>query len=157
MEKVSLNNVQLDVLARSQPSLKPYFYGTVPCDRLPEKPHKKGPVGYIVNMDPQGQPGRHWIALWMCQDVCEIMDSYALPLDTYLTTEPLQRWLDQHWKFNIHNGKSLQSLYSQSCGDYALMFLIDRSKGHDMNTFLRCFSPHDYVQNDHKVGQMLKN
>ena len=45
MEKVSLNNVQLDVLARSQPSLKPYFYGTVPCDRLPEKPNKKGPMG----------------------------------------------------------------------------------------------------------------
>jgi len=45
MEKVSLNNVQLDVLARSQPSLKPYFYVTVPCDRLPEKPNKKGPMG----------------------------------------------------------------------------------------------------------------
>ena len=49
MEKVSLNNVQLDVLARSQPSLKPYFYGTVPCDRLPDKLDKQGPVGYIVN------------------------------------------------------------------------------------------------------------
>ena len=34
MEKVSLNNVQLDHLARSHPSLGPHFYGTVPCDRL---------------------------------------------------------------------------------------------------------------------------
>ena len=59
MEKVSLNNVQLDHLANSQPSLKPYFYGTVPCDRLPDSPDKVGPVGYIVNTDPQGYPGRH--------------------------------------------------------------------------------------------------
>ena len=111
MEKVSLNNVQLDHLARSQSSLKPHFYGTVPCDRLPESPDTKGPVGYIVNTDPQGYPGRHWIALWTYDNVCEIMDSYALPLDSYLTTIPLQAWLDKHWKYLLRNGQSLQSLY----------------------------------------------
>ena len=69
MEKVALNNVQLDRLAQSQPNLKPYFYGTRPCDRLPDLPDKKGPVAYIVNTDQQGQPGRHWIvALWTCDD-----------------------------------------------------------------------------------------
>lgn len=156
MEKVSLNNVQLDLPVKSQPSLKPYFYGTLPCDRLPNQPDKKGPVGYIVKTDPQGQPGRHWIALWTQNNVCEIMDSYALPLETYLTTRPLQEWLDRHWKYVMHNGQSLQSLYSQSCGDYALFFLIDRSQGQTMNTFLNRFDKHDYVNNDHKVGQMLK-
>ena len=25
-----------------------------------------------------------------------------------------------------------------------------------MNEFLKCFSKHDYVDNDHKVGQLLK-
>ena len=54
MEKVALNNVQLDRLADSQPTLKPHFYGTVPCDRLPSSPDKKGPVGYIVNTDREG-------------------------------------------------------------------------------------------------------
>ena len=52
MEQVALNNVQLDYLARDDPQLKPYFYGTVACDRLP-----KTPQGYIVNTD---QPGQHW-------------------------------------------------------------------------------------------------
>ena len=56
MENVSLNNVQLDQLANSQPSLNPYFNGTIPCDHLPNSPDKRGPVGYIVNMDPQGPP-----------------------------------------------------------------------------------------------------
>ena len=156
MEKVALNTVQLDLLAISQPSLKPYFYGTVLCDRLPSPPDKKGPVAYIVNTDREGQPGRHWLALWTCDDECEILDSYALPLDMYLTTEPLQTWLDRHWKIVIQNTQSLQSLYSQSCGDYALFFLIDRSQGKSMNEFLKRFEKHDYVHNDQKVGQMLK-
>ena len=156
MEKVALNNIQLDRLADGQSTLKPYFYGTMPCDRLPRSPDKKGPVAYIVNTDREGQPGRHWLALWTCDDECEILDSYPLPLKTYLTTGPLQTWLDRHWKNVIQNSQSLQSLFSQSCGDYALFFLIDRSQGKSMNEFLKRFDKHDYVHNDHKVGQMLK-
>ena len=105
---------------------------------------------------PQGQPGRHWIALWTQNNVCELMDSYALPLEMYLSTRPLQEWLDRHWKYVVQNGRSLQSLYSQSCGDYALMYLIDRAKGRTLNEFLNRFKKHDYVNNDHKVGHMLK-
>ena len=56
----------------------------------------------------------------------------------------------------IQNSQSLQSLYSQSCGDYALFFLIDRSKGKSMDEFFKRFDKHDYVHNDNKVLQMLK-
>ena len=52
MEKVPLNNVQLDHLAKADAILKPYFYATVACDRLPRQPIKKEPCGYIVNTDP---------------------------------------------------------------------------------------------------------
>ena len=74
----------------------------------------------------------------------------------YLTTQPLRAWLDRHWKLVIQNGQSLQSLYSRSCGDYMLFFLIHRSQGKSMDEFLKRFNKHDYVYNDHKVGQMLK-
>ena len=59
MEQVTLNNVQLDYLARDDVQLKPYFYGTVACDRLPKTPLKKTAQGYIVNTDPHDQPGQH--------------------------------------------------------------------------------------------------
>ena len=84
------------------------------------------------------------------------MDSYTVSLDVYGTAEPLKVWLERHFKYQIHNGKSLQSLFSQSCGDYALMFLIDRAEGRSMNAFLNRFTSHDFVENDHKVGHMLK-
>ena len=157
MEKVPLNNIQLDHLAKADAILKPYFYGTVACDRLPRRPIKKEPRRYIVNTDPHDRPGRHWLALWTHSGhVCEVVDSYALPLECYETTEPLQDWLKSHWTYVIYNGQSLQSIYSKSCGDYALFYLKDRARGQSMNEFLRRFSKHDYVDNDHKVGQMLK-
>ena len=145
--------LQLDHLALSHPSLGPHFYGTVPCDHLPDKPEKCGPLGYIMNTDPQGQPVRSWIPLWTQNNVCELMDNYALLLETYSSTRPLQEWSDQHWKYVMQNGRSVQSLYSQSCGNYAL---IDQAEGRNLNDFFNRFKKHDYMNNDHKVGQMLK-
>lgn len=55
MEQVALNNVQLDYLARKDDVLKPHFYDTVACDRLPEKPIR-GPCGSTGNTDPQDLP-----------------------------------------------------------------------------------------------------
>ena len=93
-------------------------------------------MAYIVNMDPRDKPSLHWIAVWTHGNKCKILDSYAVSLDVYGTDEPLKAWLDHHFKCQIHNGKCLQLLFSQSCGDYALMFLIDRAKGWSMNVFL---------------------
>ena len=54
------------------------------------------PTAYIFNMDLHNKPGRHWIAFWTRGNVCEILDSYALPLLEYKTTDPLKEWLDCH-------------------------------------------------------------
>ena len=64
-------------------------------------------------------------------------------LETYLTTRPLQDWLDRHWKY------VMQSVQSEL---WRLRLLIDRSRGKSMNKFLNRFDKHDYVKNDHKVG-----
>ena len=156
MEKVALNNVQLDHLAKHHPSLGPFFHGTVACDQLPRRPIKTQARGYIVNTDLHDLPGRHWIALWTCDNVCEVLDSYALPLEVYETARPLEDWLNTHWKYVVFNGQSLQSVYNQSCGDYALVYLIDRAEGRSTRQFEARFKKHDYLYNDHKVGQMLK-
>ena len=84
------------------------------------------------------------------------MDSYDLSLEVYCTTDPMMEWLNRHFKYQMHNGQSLQSLFSQSCRDYALMYLIDRAEGQSMQHFLNRCRRNDYVNNDHKVGQMMK-
>ena len=85
------------------------------------------------------------------------MDSNGLALDVYGTTGPIMKWSNRYFNYQMHNNEqSLQSLFSQSCGDYALMYLIDRAEGRSMNDFLNRFRQNDYVNNDHKVGQMLR-
>ena len=84
------------------------------------------------------------------------MDGYSLSLEVYGTTDPMMEWLNRHFKYQMHNGQSLQFLFSQSCGDYALMYLIDRAEGRSMQHFLNRFRRDNYVTNDHKVGQIMK-
>ena len=156
MEQVALNNVQLDYLARDDPQLKPYFYGTVACDRLSKTPDKKTPRGYIVNTDPHDQPDQHWLALWTYQKVCEMMDSYALPLERYEQATSLRDWVVRHRKYVVTDGKSLQALNSKSCGDYALLYLKAKARGRTLQECLNDFSDRDYVSNDHKASQRVK-
>ena len=56
----------------------------------------------------------------------------------------------------VTNGKSLQAIHSKSCGDYALLYLKAKARGRTLQDFLNDFSDVDYVSNDHKVGQRIK-
>ena len=156
MEFVALTDQQLTSLAKEDPCLKEIFYGTVPCDRSPKSPVKHKPRAYIVNTDPHDKPGQHWIALWTQNNVCEVMDSYGLPLDRYPQAKPLKEWVTKHWKYVVTNGRSLQGLHSQACGHYALLYLKLKAQGGTLQDFLNYFSPYDRAKNDHEVGQILK-
>ena len=131
--------------------------GTVPCDGLPKSPVKNKPRAYIVNTDPHDKPGQHWIALWTQNNVCEVMNSYGLPLDMYPQAKPLKEWVMKHWKYVVTNGRSVQGLHSQTCGHYALLYLKLKAQGGTLQDFLSYFSRYDRVKNDHKVGAILKN
>ena len=152
MEWVAATDAQLDRVARRDERLAPFFAGVFACDRLPWPPVRDRPQGYIVNTDPHDRPGRHWLAVWTePEEECELMDSYALPLETY-GSEPLERWLSHHWSVLKTNRQSLQTVTSWTCGHYALMYLCQKSRGRSLSNFLSDFSPHDYVQNDHRVS-----
>ena len=139
MESVALSNEQLDYLARDDPLLKAYFRGVFPCDGLPSKPRGQQSA-YIINTDKKGQPGKHWIALWTRDNLCEVMDSYALPIEVY-GAKPLEEWLKK-WKYVVSNGQSLQNENSKSCGHYALMFL--KAKARDYAHYIVAFkNPRD--------------
>ena len=105
MAFVPLNSRMLNYLANDDPVLKRYFHGTHPADQLPHLPLNRVRRAYIVNTDPAGEPGEHWLALWTQGDVCQVFDSYGLNQDT------------------------LQALESQTCGHYALMYLKSSARG----------------------------
>ena len=101
------------------------------------------------------------MALWTQGYVCEVLDSYALPMEKYEQANPLRDWIVQHWKYLVTNGKSLQAINSDSCGDDALLYNKAKARGRTLQEFLNDFSDHDYVSNDLKaaarVNQLICN
>ena len=118
MELVALSDRQLRALALSDPELKRVFQGVYPSDRLPAHPPKTTRGAYIVNTDPDGDPGQHWLALWTDQGVCEVMDSYGLPLTVYVAPG-LHEWITKHWKYVVRTDRTLQAYDSMACGHYS--------------------------------------
>ena len=51
---------------------------------------------------------------------------------------------------------TLQEMESQSCGQYALMYLKMKARGKSMHDFISLFKKGNYVYNDHLVGEMVK-
>jgi len=154
MELVPLSDRTLTQLAQADRELRRVFEGVFPADRLPKSPSKTVRAAYIVNTDPAGEPGQHWLALWTKDNVLEVFDSYGLPLNTYRDPE-LTKWIKQ-WKYVVTSDMTLQAMDSQTCGHYALMFLKAKARGATFQEFLSQWYHGDYVGNDHIVANRLK-
>ena len=135
MEFVPLSDTVLSYLAQDDRELKPYFRGVFPADKLPLV-SKKRVNAYIVNTDPAGEPGEHWLGIWTYHNTCEVFDSYGLPLSSY-KNPTLQTWFKQ-WKEAIGSDQPLQAMDSFTCGHYVLFFFKSQSK---TCLFSRFFSP----------------
>ena len=68
MEFVALRDTELRDLALDDPRLRRMFQGVYPAGQLPRSPPKTIRVAYIVNIDPAGEPGQHWLGLWTEQN-----------------------------------------------------------------------------------------
>ena len=154
MEFVALSDRVLRTLALEDPQLRRVFHGVYPADQLPRAPPTSVRQAYIVNTDPAGEPGQHWLGLWTDQNKCEVFDSYGLPLHVY-TNPDLHQWWSQ-WKHLTRSDMTLQALDSQTCGHYALFFLKARAQGQSYQDFLGQWSCDNLVMNDQKVAQQLK-
>ena len=154
MEFVALSDTVLRALALDDPELRRVFQGVYPADKLPPSPPQTVRAAYIVNTDPAGEPGQHWLGMWTEQNKCEIFDSYGLPLHVYKNPE-LHQWWSQ-WKYLTRSDITLQAMDSQTCGHYALFFLKTRAQGQSYKDFLGRRSTDNLVLNDHKVAQDLK-
>lgn len=158
MELIPTTDQQLRTLAEDDEDLSPYFAGVFPSDKLPKHPVKDKLQGYIVNIDESSQPGSHWIGIWTQdndwgENHCTVMDSFGIPLSRYQAFA-LESWLAKHWtKENITmNTHSFQAIDSQTCGAYALMFIMHCSLGGNLKSFQDIFSTKDFVTNDHRLG-----
>ena len=155
MEFVPFTTEQLSYLAKQDPYLAPIFAGVFAADQLAGLPEQWKKRAYIVNTDPIDKPGSHWLAIFTEKHTCEIFDSYGLPLNWYKPSDVVE-WVCEHFANINSNAVTLQEMNSQSCGQYALMYLKAKARGQSMQDFISLFKKGDFVFNDHLVGEMIK-
>ena len=106
-----------------------------------------------MNTDPAGEPGEHWLAIWTQHNVCEVFDSYGLPLSSY-KNPALQAWFKQ-WKEVITSDQPLQAMDNYTCGRYALLFLKAKARSSSFQAFLAQWHFHNLVLNDVRAGEKI--
>ena len=152
MEFVALSDSVLRIFGQEDPILKPLFKGVYPADKLP-KVSKQETYAMIVNTDPAGKPGQHWLAIFTQWGCCQVFDSFALPLKTY-NNPTLQAWFNK-WPTRMTSNKPLQSLDTFTCGHYAILFLKARARNQSFEDFLQPWSNDNFVLNDLKAGEAI--
>ena len=107
-----------------------YYRGCRPSDQL-QLPFKY-PSAYVVNEDPKGLPGTHWVAIFLKNPrEAYYFDSFGRePLDR------IQQFLSNYEKI-VKNHKIFQSPLSNTCGLYAIYFLIHMSKGNSFDSLIK--------------------
>lgn len=107
--------------------------GVFAADRIPTK--YKRPAAFIINTDDYGQPGTHWIAIFIPKKASiEYFDSYGLSpyIQSHRSFLKGKKW--------IHNDREMQSLTSTVCGHYCLLFLASRMNGFSLQQFKNSFT-----------------
>ena len=115
-----MNGQQLQRIIRQDAYMNAVTWGVFARDGLPRDDLRLG--AYVVNTE--NPPGEHWFLLYAGVRV-ELYDSLGRNPKDYDIHLPCD-YIDQR----------LQSLHSDSCGQYVLYFLYWRSRGIDMQTLL---------------------
>jgi hypothetical protein len=111
------------------------FGGVYALDEVHEAPFNLDEnMGIIINLDTSDLPGSHWVALWMDNDEksWDYYDSYGEDPPVMLM-EQIQDIMinlapEMYYKFRI-NRVVQQRSNSDTCGFFAMRFLLDRMEG----------------------------
>jgi len=144
-----MNNHQIASLLYSNRHTRNIFGGVYSADTVPPPSLVTEPIAYVVNKDPEGMPGSHWVAVFLAENsLCEYFDSYGLPCD-------LEKVNDLIGEEYIYNPVQLQSLITTVCGQHACFYILNKSRDKSMVDIIKSY-PGVPLLNDNFVNQMLE-
>ena len=142
-----MNTAQIHRALESNHVTRSTFRGVYSSDTVPV--FATYPSGCVVNTDPAGQPGTHWVALYQEKPgVMETFDSFGKDFCSYTINLPPCRLITQ-----CHQ---LQSDSSTVCGQFCMFFLLRRASGETYSHILHLFTDHK-LANDIMVCQYVNH
>ena len=129
-----------------------HFLGCFPLNGLPSFP-TSFPKSMIINTQPSGHPGEHWVALVLTETNCYYFDSFALP------TIPLNidMYLQPHYKGITYLDYRIQDSTSNYCGAYCVCFVLHVQDDLTYDQFSGHYYSDNLLENDEILKQDFSN
>lgn len=143
---------QIDKMLRTDRYTRSSYLGVFPADRLPQK-ITNFPSALVVNTDPHQLPGSHWVAFYFTdKKEGEFMDSYGHSPGFYHPA--FEQFLKRNSTRWTYNHTSLQHPLSDVCGQYAIFYVLHRSRQVNPNKIINMFG-RDKAHNDFLVRRFI--
>ena len=134
-----MDNEQIERVLQADPYTRPILQAVCPKNKIPW-PHTD-PAAYVINLDPAGYPGSHWIGVFIDKKHNESNYFDSMGQTPIPACIPLLR-LCANVRFNPH---MLQD-HSMVCGQFVIMFLLMRARGYTFKETLQKLSHPDNDQ-----------
>ena len=147
-----LSNQELEqaILRAGDTNVCQAFRGVYPMDQLPHV--VEPPAFIIVNTDVHNLPGKHWMVLFVDEDLSgEVFDSLAFPL-----CNAVIRFMNKHTRQWTFNRLAYQHPFSPSCGVFVLYYVTQRLYYDSLNHFCNTLST-DISVNERMMQNFYKS
>jgi hypothetical protein len=104
-------------------------YHVLPSDRLCDVNLSRYPILIVANDQPSNLPGGHWVGMGIMKrgHPLTFFCSYGLPIEYY--GDDYKKFSNKFPNTSVKTRRALQSVNSNVCGGYALIFLDHFVKG----------------------------
>lgn len=143
-----LDTRTIDATLNKLAETRPHYLGCHPSDRIPVP--RRFPASAVINLDNSREDGSHWVAYYApSPGILWYFDSFGAP-----ATAPLKRFL-QRFQWRTQNHCIAQSLTSDVCGEYCIMFIYCCSIGMSYSQFMSLLNEH--VERDRFVHNCVRS
>ena len=105
----------------------------------------------MINTDSTGNPGEHWVGVFITRNFTYFFDSLGLP--------PLENTYEELLKISqgqvVYNRKCVQSLFTSTCGAFVVCFVYHLANGYSFESFLKLFTS-NFEKNEKLVENFFK-
>ena len=116
------------------------FIGVFALDKLPKKTIKK-PASLIINTDVSSKKGDHWVALLLTKNQAYYFDSFGLQIIDHQILSFLSQ---QKFRKVTYSNKCIQSITSDKCGLFCILFIKTVKTELNIKNFLIYFLINSY-------------
>lgn len=143
-----MNTLQINRIMTLNRITNNFYRGCFPSNQIPP-PKSPFPNSFIINTEPAGREGAHWVALFIPrQKECYYFCSYALD-----PPKEIAEYLRSNFGKIQRNVYGFQSIRAKNCGKYCIIFCYFMSQGWKFEKFIKFIS--EFENSDHFVNKFF--